>query len=132
MDTLERICGALGVTLADFFSPDAALPSGMSSLSTEERELLGCYRMLTRTQQEDALLILRTLARKPRRVTARQFLLYYMLPADEKATTSHAGCAVVFCSPDALRGVSDVLLMGIRGTLRTGRPPGFGVSAAFA
>lgn len=90
VDTLERICGALGVTLADFFSPDAALalPSGMSSLSTEERELLGCYRMLTRTQQEDALLILRTLARKPRRVTARQFLLYYMLPADEKPRPS--------------------------------------------
>lgn len=66
VDTLERICDALGITLSDFFSEDAVQPCGTNGLSTEERELLGCYRMLTRAQQEDTLLILRTLARKPR------------------------------------------------------------------
>lgn len=62
VDTLERICEALGISLAEFFTLDASeLPS---PFSPEEVELIGCYRMLSPQQQRDARLILRTLARQ--------------------------------------------------------------------
>lgn len=62
VDTLERICEALGISLADFFSIDASAEG--SPFSPEEVELIGCYRMLSPQQQRDALLILRTLSRQ--------------------------------------------------------------------
>lgn len=61
VDTLERICEALGISLADFFSIDSS--DEPSLFSQEEIELIGCYRMLSPGQQRDMRLILRTLAR---------------------------------------------------------------------
>lgn len=66
VDTLERICAALGITMADFFSADSRQTASEAGLNAEETELIGCYRMLTRPQQEDALLVMRTLARQSR------------------------------------------------------------------
>ena len=44
IDTLERICKGLGVTLADFFSENAPLPPGVTG---EERALLESYRVFS-------------------------------------------------------------------------------------
>lgn len=48
--TIERICLALGITLADFFSPTAA--DDNEPLSPELRRLLGTGRKLNRHQVE--------------------------------------------------------------------------------
>lgn len=48
IDTLERICRGLGVTLADFFSENAPLPPGVTG---EERALLESYRVFSPGEQ---------------------------------------------------------------------------------
>ena len=48
IDTLERICKGLGVTLADFFSENAPLPPGVTG---EERALLESYRVFSPGEQ---------------------------------------------------------------------------------
>ena len=64
VDTLERICDALGITLSDFFSIDQSLTDNGTVLTTVEMELIGCYRMMSPSQQQDALLIFRALSRQ--------------------------------------------------------------------
>lgn len=63
IDTLERICDALGICLAEFFSDDQERKNHTAQLEPDEMEIIGCYRMLNPAQQRDALLVLRTLAR---------------------------------------------------------------------
>lgn len=48
IDTLERICKGLGVTLADFFAENAPLPPGVTG---EERALLESYRVFSPGEQ---------------------------------------------------------------------------------
>ncbi len=48
IDTLERICKGLGVTLADFFSENAPLPPRVTG---EERALLESYRVFSPGEQ---------------------------------------------------------------------------------
>ena len=65
IDSLERICGGLGVTLAEFFSVSEEYDAKQSVLLTNsEQELLCNYRILSKEQQQDCQLILRTLASK--------------------------------------------------------------------
>ena len=64
VDTLERICAAFGITLSEFFSAAPLGTEVASDLSSEEMELLCCYRMLSPTQQRDTLAVLRTLSRQ--------------------------------------------------------------------
>lgn len=61
VDTLERICEALGIRMSDFFSEEQAVTSAVC-LSSKELELIHYYRHLSSSQQEDTLLILRLLS----------------------------------------------------------------------
>ena len=51
IDTLERICDAFGITLAQFFHNDEVL----EYLSVEEKELIHIYRLAS-TKKKKALL----------------------------------------------------------------------------
>ena len=63
IDTIERICNALGISLADFFSDP--LPHGTTfELTPEEIELIRYYRLLTPSQRQDTTLILRVLSKE--------------------------------------------------------------------
>lgn len=63
IDTLERICAAFGISLAEFFSTELTQPKYTAELTADEMELIGCYRTFSPSQQQDALLIFRTLSR---------------------------------------------------------------------
>lgn len=64
VDTLERICDAFGISLAEFFSVGPFIPGSAITLCADEMELVGCYRMLSPEQQQDARLIFRTLSKQ--------------------------------------------------------------------
>lgn len=48
IDTLERICDAFGITMAQFFLEDEAI----EFLSSEEKELIELYRRLPKEKRE--------------------------------------------------------------------------------
>ena len=51
IDTLERICEAFGITLAQFFFEDEAI----EVLSKEEKELIRLYRLASQKKKEALL-----------------------------------------------------------------------------
>lgn len=61
IDTIEKICAALGIRLADFFSDESAEGCPVR-LSADEANLLSYYRLLTPAQQRDALLVFHALS----------------------------------------------------------------------
>ena len=63
IDTIERICNAFGISLSDFFDEQSS-QSTCIELSTEEIELIRCYRLLTPSQRQDASLIFRILSKE--------------------------------------------------------------------
>ena len=65
IDTLERICAGLGITLAEFFSvSDDPHAPPLLALCKDEQDLICNYRRLTQEQQQDCQDILRMLASK--------------------------------------------------------------------
>ena len=67
--TLQRLAGALGVTLSDFFSPDGAQPSAVGSGDSGSdylRELKNLLPQLTADQRRQLLDMVKQMAR-PRR-----------------------------------------------------------------
>ena len=54
IDTLERICGAFGITLAQFFIEDEQL----EVLSEKEKELVSLFRKFTEEKQKALLTLL--------------------------------------------------------------------------
>ena len=63
VDTLERICEGFGITLADFFALKNEDERQRISLSSQEREVICCYRALNEARRKDVIAVLRTLAR---------------------------------------------------------------------
>lgn len=63
IDTLERICNALGISLSDFFSNNQEATDNTLKLTANETEIIGCYRMMSPAQQKDALLVFRALSK---------------------------------------------------------------------
>ena len=67
--TLQRLAGAMGVTLSDFFSPDGAQPSAVGSGDSGSdylRELKNLLPQLTADQRRQLLDMVKQMAR-PRR-----------------------------------------------------------------
>lgn len=62
VDTLEKICAALGIRLADFFAEEDA-QSCPVQLSPDEAKLIAYYRCLNAGQQQDALLVFQALSK---------------------------------------------------------------------
>lgn len=56
LDTLECICDAFGITLAQFFMEDEQL----EMLSQNEKELISLYRRLTDVKQRALIDLLKT------------------------------------------------------------------------
>ncbi len=57
LPTLEALCQAFGITLAQFFAED---PSS-TQLTDEHKELVRCYSMLTPSQQQAVLTLLKSM-----------------------------------------------------------------------
>lgn len=55
VSTLEALCGAFGITVAQFFAQDE-----MVEVSPEVRELLKEWKVLTDTQKADVLQVMRS------------------------------------------------------------------------
>lgn len=72
IDTLERICAGLGISLAEFFAIDEETDRSPIQLSGEEKELVACYRALDKDRQKDVRLILHTLAQIERKTNASE------------------------------------------------------------
>lgn len=62
VDTIEKICAALGIRMTDFFSEESAHSCAIQP-TPDEMTLLGYYRMLTPAQQKDALLVFHALSK---------------------------------------------------------------------
>ncbi len=58
ISTLEALCAAFGISMAEFFSED-----GESSLSAEELELLGCFRRMSAEARQSVLTLIREATR---------------------------------------------------------------------
>ncbi|MBQ2793232.1 MAG: helix-turn-helix transcriptional regulator [Clostridia bacterium] len=54
ISTLEALCGAFGITMAEFFSED-----GESRLSAAELELLGYFRCMTPEARQSVLTLMK-------------------------------------------------------------------------
>ena len=55
IDTLQSICEAFGITLAQFFTEDEEL----EALSKDEKELISCYRKIPESKQKALLDLLK-------------------------------------------------------------------------
>ena len=55
IDTLERICEAFGITLAQFFMDDEQL----EILSKNEKDLISLFRRLSETKQQNLIDLLK-------------------------------------------------------------------------
>ena len=62
MDTFERICNGLGISMAEFFEINTDESKQRIALDDREQSLIACYRVLTESQKQDILTALNALA----------------------------------------------------------------------